>query len=109
MDSAKIKNILVRPIITEKATHLKDRKKRNGEPLNQYVFEVMKDANKIEIKKAIEKKYNVKVLTVRTLHIAGKHTVRFTRQGRAEGRARSWKKAFVTVAKDQTIEFVEGV
>lgn len=109
MDHSTINKILIRPVVTEKATHLKDNKKRNGEPLNQYVFEVAPKENKIRIRKAVESLYKVKVISVRTVNIEGKKMVRFTRAGRTEGRTRNWKKAIVTVAKDQTIEFVEGV
>ncbi len=109
MDQSTINRILIRPVITEKATHLKDNKKRNGELLNQYVFEVAPKENKIRIRKAIESLYNIKVLSVRTIRVEGKRTVRFTKNGRTEGRTRNWKKAIVTVEKDKTIEFVEGV
>ncbi len=109
MDNSIINKILKRPIVTEKMTIMKDKKKRNGEPLNQYAFEVSKDANKIDIKAAIEKKFNVKVDSVRTSHVSGKSRVRYTRAGVNYGQTRSWKKAVVTLAKDNKIEFVEGV
>jgi large subunit ribosomal protein L23 len=108
MDNSRINQILKRPLITEKVSLLKDKKKRNGEPLNQYAFEISKDANKIDVKHAIEKKFSVKVLSVRTINVLGKSRMRMTRAGRTEGKSRDWKKAIVTLAKDDKIEFVEG-
>lgn len=108
MDNSMINKILRRPIVTEKMTIMKDKKKRNGEPLNQYAFEVSKDSNKIEIKVAVEKKFNVKVDSVRTSNVMGKSKVRYTKGGVNYGRSRNWKKAVVTLAKDNKIEFVEG-
>ncbi len=108
MDNSRINQILKRPLITEKISLMKDKKKRNGEPLNQYGFEISKDANKIDVKHAIEKKFSVKVLSVRTINVLGKSRSRFTRAGRTEGKSRDWKKAIVTLAKDNKIEFVEG-
>jgi len=108
MDNSMINKILRRPIVTEKMTIMKDKKKRNGEPLNQYAFEVSKDSNKIEIKVAVEKKFNVKVDSVRTSNVMGKSKVRYTKGGVNYGRGRNWKKAVITLAKDNKIEFVEG-
>ncbi len=108
MNISRLSHVLRRPVITEKATLIKDRRKRNGDPLNQYIFEVAPDANKIEVKKAIEQKYNVKVSSVRTILVKGKIRVRFTKSGRTEGSTGDWKKAVVTLAKDHKIEFVEG-
>ncbi|MCX6638968.1 MAG: 50S ribosomal protein L23 [bacterium] len=89
--------ILKRPLLTEKNTRLQDK-------LNQVTFEVDVDANKIEIQRAIEKRFSVKVLKVRTMHVFGK----IKRMGRFTGRRRSWKKAVVTVAQGQKIEFFEN-
>jgi large subunit ribosomal protein L23 len=108
MNITRLNYVLKRPVITEKATLIKDRPKRNGEPLNQYVFEVARDANKIEVKQAIEQKYSVKVASVRTVNVKGKIRTRFTKSGRTEGRTSDWKKAVVTLVKDNKIEFVEG-
>lgn len=108
MTITQINKTLIRPVITEKMTNLQDRKKRNGEPMNQYAFYVNKKANKSEIKKAIEKHFNVKVLTVRTLNSEGKSNVRQTRSGYVMGKHADRKKAIVTLAKDNKIEFVEG-
>lgn len=90
--------ILVRPIITEKS-HTK------LDELGAYTFVVAKDANKIEIAKAVEKQFNVKVKTVRTMRYAGKQK----RVGRWIGRKAAWKKAVVTLAQGDTIEIFEGV
>lgn len=90
--------ILVKPIITEKS-HTK------LDELGAYTFVVAKDANKIEIAKAIEKQFNVKVKAVRTMRYAGKQK----RVGRWVGRKAAWKKAVVTLAQGDTIEIFEGV
>ncbi len=86
-----------RPVITEKATHLK-------EAANQYVFRVPRSANKLEIQRAIEALFKVKVVHVRTLNVRGKAK----RLGRFEGRTAAWKKAVATLAPGQTIEIAEG-
>ena len=94
--------ILIRPIITEKMTRL-------SEEGSHYAFEVEKDANKIEIRKAIEERYpGVTVASVRTMIVRGKRRRRFTRRGLIEGRQRSYKKAIVTLS-DGTIDFFEDV
>ncbi|NLJ31507.1 MAG: 50S ribosomal protein L23 [Clostridiales bacterium] len=91
-------DIVVRPIITEKSMA--------GIGAKRYTFEVAKDATKIEIAKAVEDLFGVKVNKVNTLHVRGK----FRRQGRSEGYTRSWKKAVVTLTEDsKNIEFFEGM
>jgi large subunit ribosomal protein L23 len=90
--------ILRRPLLTEKSTRMQDN-------LNQVVFEVDRGANKIQIQQAVEKRFNVKVEKVRTMHFTGK----LKRQGRFEGRRSSWKKAVVVLAEGQKIEFFENV
>jgi len=90
--------ILKRPLLSEKSTHLTDN-------LNQVAFEVDQRANKLQIKQAVEKRFNVKVTQVRTMHFLGK----LKRTGRYEGRRSSWKKAIVTLAQGQKIEFFENV
>lgn len=90
--------ILVRPIITEKSHTRLD-------ALGAYTFVVAKDANKIEIAKAVEKQFNVKVKSVRTMRYAGKQK----RVGRFIGRKADWKKAVVTLIEGDTIEIFEGV
>ena len=92
-------DIIKRPIITEQSMEDLDIKK--------YVFEVAKDANKIEIKKAVEEIFGVKVEKVNTIRMEGKEK----RQGAAPaGRRASWKKAMVKLTADsKTIEFFEGM
>ncbi len=93
-----IYDVIVRPVITEKATEQLDR--------NQvYTFVVDRQANKIEIAQAVEKLFNVKVDTVRTMHYRGKQR----RVGRNVGQRPSWKKAVVTLRAGDTIEIFEGV
>ncbi|HEY9186319.1 MAG TPA: 50S ribosomal protein L23 [Ignavibacteria bacterium] len=93
-----MKQILKRPLFTEKVTAL-------TEKLNQYAFEVDIDANKIEIAKAVEAKFNVKVKNVRTVMHHGKAKSRLTRKGLLEGRTKRIKKAYVTLEKDNKIDF----
>lgn len=93
-----IHDIIVRPLLTEKTTEQLDKQ-------NAYSFVVDKDANKIEIANAIEKQFNVKVKSVRTMRYAGKER----RVGRFIGRRASWKKAVVTLREGDTIEIFEGV
>lgn len=94
--------ILIRPIVTEKMTRL-------SEEGRHYAFEVRKDANKIEIRKAVEQRYpGVSIKKVRTMIVRGKNRRRFTRAGLIEGKERSYKKAIVTLA-DGEIDFFEDV
>ena len=92
------RTIVRRAMISEKGTRL--REKQNG-----YLFEVSRDANKIEIKRAIEAIFNVKVDSVRTIRVHGKPK----RQGRYAGHRPDWKKALVTLAKGSTIDLFEQV
>ena len=92
-------DIIIRPIITERAM--------SGASDKKYVFEVAKDAGKVEIKKAVEEIFGVKVEKVNTIRMEGKEK----RQGAAPaGRRASWKKAMVKLTADsKTIEFFEGM
>jgi large subunit ribosomal protein L23 len=92
------RTIVRRAMISEKGTRL--REKQNG-----YLFEVARDSNKIEIKRAIESIFNVKVDSVRTIRVHGKPK----RQGRFAGHRPDWKKALVTLQKGQSIELFEQV
>ena len=92
------KEIIRRPIITEKATWLK-------ESSNKYVFEVIKDCNKIEIKKAVEELFSVTVEKVKTYTMHGKIRSR----GRFKGKRPDWKRAIIQLKDGDTIEFFEGV
>src|SRR5690606_4554739 len=90
--------IIKKPIITEKAT-------LDSELNNRFAFVVDRKANKIEIKKAIEKMYGVTVESVRTLtYGGGKPSVKYTNRGIVEQRNSVWKKAIVTVAEGETID-----
>lgn len=96
-----MKRVIIRPLITEKNTILQ-------ENLNQYAFEVVKDANKIEIAGAVEKKFNVRVVNVRTSVMKGKRKSSMTRKGRFEGFRPDRKKAVVTLHKDDKIDLIGG-
>jgi len=90
--------IIAAPIITEKGTFV-------NETGNQVVFQVRNDANKIEIKHAVERLFKVKVVKVRTANMLGK----MRRVGRSVGRRPDWKKAYVTLVAGQRIDFFEQV
>ena len=93
-----LEEIIKRPLIlTEKGTNLRDTE-------NQYLFEVDLRANKIEIRKAVETLFDVSVLDVNTLIMRGK----MKRMGRTRAKTRNWKKAIVTLAADDSIDFFEG-
>ncbi|MBK8506910.1 MAG: 50S ribosomal protein L23 [Saprospiraceae bacterium] len=91
-------NILIKPIISEKAESLSDKKQ-------QYTFMVNLKANKIEIRKAVEKMYSVTVAAVNTMVIPGKTKKRFTRAGVQTGRVSPYKKAIITLSSGETIDF----
>ncbi|HAL56270.1 MAG TPA: 50S ribosomal protein L23 [Bacteroidetes bacterium] len=93
--------ILKRPIVTEKITAMQEKR--------QYAFEVTTEANKIEIAQAIEKKFKVTVLGVRTIVMKGKRKSQLTRRGRFEGRTNKWKKAVVTLKEGDKIDYFENV
>ena len=99
-------NIIIRPLLTEKMSRLEDLERK-------YAFQVLKKANKIEIKKAVEKKFNVQVLKVSTMNLSGKQKTMTVRSGgktiRTSGYTSSWKKAIVTLKKDFSIDLLEGV
>ena len=94
--------ILIRPIFTEKIARL-------SESENKYAFEVYYGANKIEIKNEIEKKFDVKVVSVNTMVQRGKIRQQMTRAGRFYGRRPDWKKAIITLAEGEKIELFENV
>jgi large subunit ribosomal protein L23 len=94
------RSILIKPIITEKMTNLQ-------ENMNQYAFEVDVKANKLEIVNAIQKKFNVKVESVRTNTLKGKQKSQFTRRGKFTGFKATKKRAIVTLAKDNKIDLFE--
>ena len=92
------KNILIKPLITEKAEKI-------SEKGNQYSFVVDKKANKLEIKKAVEEMYKVSITDVNTLVMPAKVKSRSSRSGVIQGRKSSFKKAIVTVVKGEEIDF----
>jgi large subunit ribosomal protein L23 len=92
------RSIIRKVLITEKGTLLRETQR-------QYFFEVARDANKIEIKRAVESVFSVKVDTVQTMQLKGK----VKRQGRWVGRRNDWKKAIVTLKADQKIELFEQI
>ncbi len=93
-----MQNILKKPFITEKMTAETEKMP------NKYGFIVDVNANKIEIAKAIEKKFNVKVVSVNTVRYKGKTKTQFTKKGRFVGKTPQFKKAYVVLQKDQTID-----
>ena len=86
-------HIIRKPVVTEKGSTM-------TEHSNQFVFEVAPDANKVEIRTAVERLFDVKVLDVNTLRVKGK----WRRRGRTFGRTKEWKKAMVVLADGQTID-----
>jgi len=90
--------IIIRPLITEKTSIQK-------EMFNQVSFEVDRRANRIEIKKAVETAFNVRVASVKTMQVMGKTKQR----GRITGKRRDWKKAIVTLLPGERIDFFDGV
>ncbi len=95
-------NILIKPIVTEKANV-------QSEDLNRYGFVVDKRANKLQIKKAIEELYGVTVASVNTMRYPGKRKMRYTRAGIITGRTISFKKAIVTLAEGDSIDFYSNI
>lgn len=91
------RRVVLRPLVTEKSTTLKDER-------NQVSFEVAVDANKVEVRRAVETIFNVKVTGVRTQMVFGK----VKRMGRFRGRRPSWKKAVVSLAPGQKLDIFEG-
>ncbi|OPY86725.1 MAG: 50S ribosomal protein L23 [Smithella sp. PtaU1.Bin162] len=93
-----VHQIIRKLLVTEKSTVARDES-------NKYCFEVDRKANKVEIGKAVEKLFKVKVTDVRVMHVLGKKK----RMGRIMGQKSSWKKAIVTLAAGNRIEIIEGV
>lgn len=94
--------ILFKPIVTEKMN-------AQAEKLGSYGFIVAKEANKIQIKKAVEDVYGVSVVSVNTMRYAGKRKFRFTKSGVSKGKTNSYKKAIVTLAEGDTIDFYSNI
>jgi large subunit ribosomal protein L23 len=94
--------IIIKPIITEKMTAL-------GEKLGRYGFVVDKHANKLQIRKAVKELYGVEVEEVNTMTYAGKRKSRFTKAGVLSGKTNSFKKAIITLAKGESIDFYSNI
>jgi large subunit ribosomal protein L23 len=98
----KISEVLIKPILTEKANAQQDK-------LRRYAFKVAKKANKLEIKKAVEGFYGVTVTKVNTTVSPAKSKSRFTKAGVISGRKPAYKKAFVTVAEGENIDLYSNI
>ena len=95
-------SVVIKPLITEKMTDLSEKR-------NQYGFVVNRKANKVEIRKAIEEQYNVTVKNVNTMIYAGKNKKRYTKSAIVDGRTNHFKKAMVTVADGDVIDFYANI
>lgn len=95
-------DIQIKPLVTEKAN-------AQSEKLNCYTFAVSPDANKFQIKDIVEKLYNVRVVSVNTALYAGKRKQRYTKGGLIKGQHAAFKKAYVTVAEGQTIDYYSNI
>ena len=95
-------SVILKPVISEKMTLL-------GDKLNRYAFIVDKKANKLEIKKAIEELYEVNVKAVNTCNYMGKKVTKYTKTGVISGRKSSKKKAIVTLADGEKIDFYSNI
>ena len=94
--------VIIKPIVTEKMTEV-------SEKLNRYGSVVDKKANKLQIKDAVEELYNVTVTSVNTMVYAGKEKSRYTKSGVIVGRTNSFKKAVVTLAEGEQIDFYSNI
>lgn len=97
-----ITDVLVKPLITEKTN-------KSTEKLGRYSFVVTMDAEKPQIKKAIETMYNVNVETISTLRMPGKDKTKFTNKGLSKGMKSAYKKAIVTCKEGQSIDFYGNI
>jgi large subunit ribosomal protein L23 len=95
--------IIIKPVVTEKQTAITDKKP------NRFGFRVSPDANKLEIKKAIEAMYNVSVVSVNTMNYSGKRKSRYTKSGVISGKQASYKKAIVTLKEGEVIDFYSNI
>ncbi len=95
-------SVILKPIITEKMTQM-------GEKLNRYGFKVDKRANKLQLKKAIKDIYGVEVADINTMVYRGKSKTRYSKSGFISGKSNNYKKAIVTLAKGETIDFYSNI
>ncbi len=98
----KLEEVLIKPVITEKANNQQDKLKR-------FAFKVDRKANKLEIKRAVESFYGVTVEDVNTLIVPGKNKTRFTKAGYIKGVKKGYKKALVTLAEGDTIDLYANI
>ncbi len=102
MSERDVRLIVRKPVVTEKSNRMRESE-------NRYVFSVEPTANKRQIKIAVEKLFNVKVVEVRTAIYRGKRSVTMNRKGRFEGYRPNWKKAYVTLADGESIDIFDVV
>ena len=98
----KLSEVLIKPILTEKANS-------QQESLRRYAFKVARKANKLEIKKAVEEFYGVTIVDVNTSVVPGKNKTRYTKKGFVKGQKPAFKKAMVTVAQGETIDLYSSI
>ncbi|MEY3437347.1 MAG: 50S ribosomal protein L23 [Sphingobacteriales bacterium] len=98
----KLSQVLIKPILTEKANALQEKSRI-------FSFRVAREANKLEIKNAVESFYGVTVEDVRTIVVPGKNKSRFTKAGFVQGRKPAYKKALVVVAEGETIDLYSNI
>lgn len=94
--------IIVKPVITEKMTE-------QGEKLNQFGFIVDRHANKLQIKSEVEELYGVEVISINTMNYSGKNKSRYTKSGLISGKSKAFKKAIVTLAEGESIDFFSNI
>lgn len=94
--------ISITPVLTEKATKLSDK-------LSRYTFRVSPEANKYQIKSLVEFLYGVKVKNVNTAVVRGKNKSRWTKSGLLKGKTNAWKKAYITLAPGESIDFYSNI
>ena len=95
-------DIMIKPVVTEKANAV-------SEKLNRYTFKVSPKANKFQIKSLVESLYGVKVTSVNTMNYDGKRKMRYTKSGIISGKVAAFKKAVVTLAEGETINFYSNI
>ena len=94
--------IMIKPVVTEKATAISEKQ-------NRYTFRVSPEANKAQIKNLVQSPYGVKVVDVNTMNYDGKKKSRYTKAGLINGKVAAFKKALVTVAEGETIDFYSNI
>jgi large subunit ribosomal protein L23 len=95
-------SIIIKPIVTEKVS-------KESEVLNRYGFVVNKNANKVQIKKAVEAAYGVTILSVNTMNVRPDRTTKYTKSGLISGKTNAIKKAIVQVQEGETIDFYNNI